>query len=59
MPTTLRATGLAKDMTLDEIAAFVEEARRAGVPGDRPVRAELSYSDKIKELTVALSPDGD
>ncbi|MFE0727932.1 hypothetical protein ACFW2X_06710 [Streptomyces antibioticus] len=59
MPTTLRATGAAKDMTLDEIAQFVEDARKAGVPGDRHVRAELSMSGKIKELAVALSPDGD
>lgn len=59
MPTSIRATGEAKDMTLDEIAQFVEDARKAGVPGDRPVRAVLSYSDKVKELIVALSEDDD
>ncbi|MGW3442191.1 hypothetical protein [Streptomyces sp. NPDC001076] len=59
MPTVIRATGEAKDMTLDELAQFVEEARKAGVPGDRNVRAELSYSGKIKQVEIALSEDDD
>lgn len=59
MPTSIRATGEAKNMTLDEIGAFVEDARKDGVPGDRPVHAVLSSSDKIKELTVSLSEDDD
>lgn len=58
MPAALRFTGEAKDMTLDELAQFVEEARKAGIPGDRPVRAELSYSGKIKQVEIALT-DGD
>ncbi|MFJ5638665.1 hypothetical protein [Streptomyces sp. NPDC093223] len=57
MPTVIRATGEAKDMTFDELAAFVEEVRKAGVPGDRPVRADVSYSGKIKEVVVALGDD--
>ncbi|MEU6535528.1 hypothetical protein [Streptomyces sp. NPDC047000] len=57
MPTVIRATGEAKDMTLDELAQFVEDARKAGVPGDRNVRAEVSYSGKIKEVEIALSED--
>ncbi|NUS82982.1 MAG: hypothetical protein HOY75_09555 [Streptomyces sp.] len=57
MPTVIRATGEAKDMTLDEIAQFVEDARKAGVPGDRPVRAVLSSSDKIKALEIYLGED--
>lgn len=59
MPTVIRATGEAKDMTFDELAAFVEDARKAGVPGDRPVRAEVSYSGKIKQVEIALSADDD
>ncbi|MEU1141796.1 hypothetical protein ABZ392_33810 [Streptomyces sp. NPDC005885] len=59
MPTVIRTTGEAKDMTFDELAAFVEEVRKAGVPGDRPVRAEVSYSGKIKEVEIALSEDED
>ncbi|MET9387895.1 hypothetical protein ABZY09_44635 [Streptomyces sp. NPDC002928] len=59
MPTSIRATGEAKDMTLDELAAFVEDARKAGVSGDRNVRAELSCSGKIKQVEIALSGDDD
>ncbi|MGW0869929.1 hypothetical protein ACWD3Z_05485 [Streptomyces sp. NPDC002740] len=57
MPTSLRATGEAKDMTLDELAQFVDDARKAGIPGDRNIRAELSYSGKIKEVEIGLTED--
>ncbi|MCX4575626.1 hypothetical protein OHB41_21020 [Streptomyces sp. NBC_01571] len=57
MPAALRFTGEDKDLTLDELAAFVEAARRADVPGDNPLRAELSSSGKIKEITVAVDVD--
>lgn len=46
-------------MTLDELAEFLEAARKAGIPGDNPVRAELSTSGKIKEVEVALAEDDD
>lgn len=59
VPTSLRATGEAKDMTLDELAAFIEDASKAGIPGDRNIRAELSYSGKIKEVEIVLSEDDD
>ncbi|MFJ2392836.1 hypothetical protein ACIOTI_08820 [Streptomyces sp. NPDC087843] len=59
MPTSIRATGEAKNMTLDELAQFVEEARKAGIPGDRHIRAELSYSGKIKQVEIALTEDDD
>ncbi|MBK3631579.1 hypothetical protein JHN52_01105 [Streptomyces sp. MBT97] len=59
MPTSLRATGQAKDMTLDELAQFVDDARKAGIPGDRNIRAELSYSGKIKEVEIALNEEDD
>jgi hypothetical protein len=57
MPAALRFTGEAKDLTLDELAEFVKSARAAGVPGDNPVRAELSTNQKIKEVTVAFGVD--
>lgn len=57
MPAALRFTGEDKDMTLEELAAFVEAARRAGVPKTNPVRAELSMSGKIKEVEVAVDAD--
>ena len=46
-------------MTLDELAAFVEDARKAGVPGDRNLHAELSTSGKIKAVEVPLREDDD
>jgi len=57
MPAALRFTGEDKDLTLEEIAEFVEAARRAGVPKTNPVRAELSSSGKVKELVVELGED--
>ncbi|MGW0795932.1 hypothetical protein [Streptomyces sp. NPDC002692] len=32
MPTSIRATGEAKEMTLNELAQFVEDARKAERP---------------------------
>lgn len=57
MPATLKFHGEDKDMTLDELAEFVEQARRAGVPKTNPVRAELSTSGKIKQVEVAMGED--
>lgn len=57
MPAALRFTGEAKDLTLDELAEFVKAARAAGVPGANPIRAELSMSQKIKEIQVAVEVD--
>lgn len=57
MPATLKFTGEDKNLTLDELAQFVEAARKAGVPGDNTIRAELSTSGKIKHVDVALSTD--
>jgi hypothetical protein len=59
MPAALRFTGEDKDMTLDELAAFVDAARKAGVPRDNPIRAELSTSGKIKQVEIALAEDDD
>ena len=57
MPAALRFTGEEKDLTLDELAAFVNAARKAGVPRDNPVRAELSTTGKIKEVWSELDED--
>ncbi|MFC8361119.1 hypothetical protein ACFUIY_14750 [Streptomyces griseorubiginosus] len=59
MPAALKFTGEDKDLTLDELAEFVKRARKAGVPGENPVRAELSTSGKIKEVVVAFDEDED
>lgn len=57
MPAKLTFTGNEKDLTLDELEEFVRAARKADVPGDNPVRAELSTSGKIKEVEIALVVD--
>jgi hypothetical protein len=59
MALELRFTGEDKDMTFDELAAFVEQARSNGIDGSRNVRAELSTSGKIKVLTVSLGTEDD
>lgn len=59
MPATLKFTGEEKDLTLDELAEFVAAARKAGVQGGNPVRAELSTSGKIKQVEVAFDEDDD
>lgn len=57
MPATVRFTGADKDLTLDELAEFVKAARHAGVPGDNPVRADLSTTGKVKQVEVHLGVD--
>ncbi|MEU8040897.1 hypothetical protein [Streptosporangium sp. NPDC049078] len=37
-------------MTLDELAAFVQEAMRAGVPGESRIRARVNFTAGIKRL---------
>ncbi|MDT6983740.1 hypothetical protein ACFSUJ_12200 [Streptomyces lusitanus] len=59
MPAMLTFTGEDKDLTLDELAAFVDAAKKAGVPGDNPIRAELSTTGKIKHVETALGTDND
>lgn len=59
MPAMLKFDGEDKDMTLAELAEFLDAARRANVPLSNPVRAELSASGKIKEVRVALNEDDD
>lgn len=59
MPAALKFTGEEKDLTLDELTEFVENARKAGVPGGNPIRAELSTSGKIKEVEIRLDEDDD
>lgn len=59
MPAALKFTGEDKDLTLDELAEFIEAARKASVPGSNPVRAELSTSGKIKQVEVTVDEDDD
>jgi hypothetical protein len=54
MPAALRFIGEDKDLTLDELAAFVKAAERAGISGESAIHAELSTSGKIKQVEVPL-----
>ncbi|MFD7679196.1 hypothetical protein [Streptomyces sp. NPDC060187] len=57
MSATLRFTGADKDLTLDEFAQFVEDARKAGVPGDKNIRGEVSPTKTIKAAEATLGKD--
>ncbi|WP_424217784.1 hypothetical protein ACN20G_37125 (plasmid) [Streptomyces sp. BI20] len=57
MPKTLKAVGEDKNMTLDEVRAFVKAAHKLGVPGDNPLTVEVSTSGKIKQIEVELDED--
>jgi hypothetical protein len=57
MALELRFVGEEKDMTFDELAKFVEQARSNGVDGTRNIYAELSTSGKVKVLIVSLGGD--
>lgn len=58
MPTSLRFDRDGHELTLDELAHFIDDARRAKVPMRNPVRAELSKDGKIRLVEVWLEPDG-
>jgi hypothetical protein len=45
-------------LTLDDYAAFVEDARRAGIPGDAVPTAKVRFSGRVHALTVASSTSG-
>ncbi|GAA2504560.1 hypothetical protein ACFW9F_13940 [Streptomyces sp. NPDC059506] len=47
-------SGSKKDMTLSELEQFVQAARKAGAPGDQPVKAVVSTSGKIKTVEIQL-----
>ncbi|MGH3382676.1 MAG: hypothetical protein ACRDP6_48905 [Actinoallomurus sp.] len=42
-------------MTLDELAEFVDEARREAIPGSRTVKVVLTWRNSIKKIQVADS----
>lgn len=57
MPTSLRFDRDGQELTLDELADFIDDARRAKVPKSNPVRAQLSKDGKIRLVEVLLEPD--
>jgi len=44
------ATGPKTGMTLDELAAFVQEAMRAELPGDTRLHVRVNFRGGIKQL---------
>ncbi|MFG2001716.1 hypothetical protein ACGFNU_21450 [Spirillospora sp. NPDC048911] len=50
--TTAEAADPKHGMTLDELAAFVEEARGAEIPGTTIVKATATWRSSIKKLEV-------
>jgi hypothetical protein len=44
--------GKGRTLTLDELAAFVQDAMRSGAAGDEPVSARVSFGGKIQQLSV-------
>jgi len=53
--------GKGEALTLDDYAAFVEDAKRAGVSGDAVPVAKVRFSGKVHTLTVETkgAQDGD
>lgn len=41
-------------LTLDELAAFVQEAMRSGASGSEVVQAVVSFGGKLQRLAVAV-----
>lgn len=58
MPSSLRFDDDGQELTLDQLADFIDDARRAKVPKGNAVRAELSKDGRIRLLEVLLEPDG-
>ncbi|MEV4195823.1 hypothetical protein [Streptomyces toxytricini] len=54
MPRTLKFTGEAKNMTVEELESFVKAARAAGAPDGSHITAVVSTSGKVKEIEVEL-----
>ena len=57
MPSSLRFTGADDEMTLDELADFIDDARRAKVPKSNPVRVEVTVDGRIRAVEVLLERD--
>lgn len=56
MKTIEHAAGKGQHLTLDEVAAWVQDAMRAGVDGSTPVAARVSFGGKLQRISVETSP---
>lgn len=47
-----------KGMTLDELAAFVQDALRSGATGSEPVKVRVNFGSTIKRAEVEIRTRG-
>lgn len=55
MAKEIKHTASSKAMTLDELAAFVQDALRSGATGAEPVTATITMGGKIKAAAITVS----
>lgn len=52
--TTIVVDPSGKNLTLDELARFVQDARRAGAAGSEVVKARVSIGGALRQLEIAV-----
>ncbi|RNG34307.1 hypothetical protein [Streptomyces botrytidirepellens] len=55
MAKQIKHTATDKTMTLNELAAFVQDAMRSGADGTEKVKATVAFSGRIKDVTVDVA----
>jgi hypothetical protein len=51
---TITHGAVKKAMTLDELAAFIHDAKRAGASGSETAKVRVNFGGTIKKIEVAL-----
>ncbi len=51
---TVTYEAVKKALTLDELAAFIEDAKLAGASGSEAAKVRVNFGGKIKRIEVAL-----
>ncbi|SFK73720.1 hypothetical protein [Streptomyces pini] len=59
MAKEIKHTAGGKHMTLDELAAFVQDAMRTGAAGHEPVAATVTFGGKLRTVTVEVDVRAD
>lgn len=44
-------------LTLDQLAAFVQDAMRAGAAGDEHPAVQIAFNGKIQKINVSINTD--
>ena len=55
MSQQIKHTANRRAMSLNELAAFVQHALRSGADGTETVKAAITFSGKLKDVTVDLA----